>query len=136
MVFVVVPAMLWGRSGIAAIIAGAWLGGQVAYITGIPLLPVQFICHCIAIIVVLSTAHKAGALMAGTLFIPRSLNDAAILSGVTAAYDGWWLDYWLACAQLWFVLLSVDWAALKSNIANGFSGIGLPKLDLMVGHRG
>lgn len=136
MVFVVVPTMLWGRSGVAAIIAGAWLGGQLAYISGAPLLPVQFLCHVAAIVVVLANAHKAGALLSGALFIPRAINDISILSGATDPWHGWWLDYWLAWAQLIFLLASIEWPMLWGNIRNGFSGIGLPRLDLMVGHRG
>lgn len=136
MVFVVVPAMLWGRSGVAAIIAGAWLGGQIAYLTGLPLLPVQFLCHVAAIVLVLSHAHKGTSLISGALFVPRAINDGFIMSGITAPYDGWWNDYWLACAQLFFLLASIEWPMLRKNIANGFSGIGLPRLDLMVRHRG
>lgn len=136
MVFVVVPTMLWGRSGVATIIAGAWLGGQVAAITGAPLLPTQFVCHVFAIVLVLGNATKASALLAGALFIPRALNDAFNLSGAIDPWLSWWTDYWFACAQLIFLLASIEWPVLKSNIANGFSGIGLPRLDLMVGYRG
>ena len=35
MVVVVVPVILWGRSGIVAIIGLSWLGGEIAYLTGI-----------------------------------------------------------------------------------------------------
>lgn len=136
MALVVVPVILWGRSGIAAIIGAAWLGGEIAHFTGIPLLPTQFICHVFALVFVLGHASKPTGFLAGAIFIPRAFNDAFNLGGMIDPWLSWWADYWLAWAQLIFLLASIEWPMFKGNLERGFSGIGLPRLDLMVGHRG
>lgn len=136
MVLLVVPAMLWARSGVAAIVAGAWLGGQVAYLTGLPLLPVQFLFHVGAIVLTLGNTTKEFGLIVGAIFIARTVNDASVLSHVNDPVSGWWYDFWLAWLQLGFVVLSVDWKAFKTNVVLGAKGVGMPNLSLMVGQRG
>lgn len=137
MLFVVVPAMLWGRSGIATVITIAWLLPQLVYIAYSPaLLGAQFICHSIAAVFVLGSTQGRAAILSGSIFVPRAIVAALCLAGAVDPVTRYWIDYGLAVAQLFLMLPSIDLGMLQTNMREGVRGFGLPNMHLMVGLRG